>query len=230
MGADHFQLRFHRVVDPDTDWSLQFYHIRNRQEEPLQIPFIGLLDIGNKQIRDDLEFQMTTRLTDSTRLVWGAEGRWESAESALYFNFRDARTGALYRLFGNLEWRPSNRWTVNGGVMAEHHYLSGLDLSPRLAVNYQLAPDHALRASISQAYRSPTFFEDQGEVNNPILVSILGHGFAPGNDLKSERIVSREIGYVGNIRHLRLQIDARLFNDTLSKIIGNQELNPVPAD
>jgi iron complex outermembrane recepter protein len=228
VGADHFQLRFHRVVDPDTDWSLQFYHIRNRQEEPLQIPVIGLLDIGNEQIRDDLEFQMTNRPTDSTRLVWGAEGRWESAESALYFNFRDARTGALYRLFGNLEWRPSSRWTVNGGVMAEHHYLGGLDISPRLAVNYQLAPDHALRASISQAYRSPTFFEDQGQVSNPILVLILGHGFAPGNDLKSERIVSREIGYVGNIRHLRLQIDARLFNDTLNKVIGSQNINPFP--
>ncbi|MGA9990928.1 MAG: TonB-dependent receptor [Thiobacillaceae bacterium] len=228
VGADHFQLRFHRVVSPDTDWSLQFYHIRNRQEEPLQIPTIGLLDIGNKQTRDDLEFQMTTRPTSSTRLVWGTEGRWESAESALYFNFGDARTGALYRLFGNLEWRPSSRWTVNGGVMAEHHYLSGLDLSPRLALNYELAPDHALRASISQAYRSPTFFEDQGEVNNPILVFILGHGFAPGIDLQSERIVSREIGYVGNIRRLRLQIDARLFNDRVSKIIGNQQINPAP--
>ncbi len=228
VGADHFQLRFHRVVDPDTDWSLQFYHIRNRQEEPLQIPFIGLLDVGNKQLRDDLEFQMTTRLTDSTRLVWGAEGRWESAESALYFNFRDARTGALYRLFGNLEWQPSSRWTVNGGVMAEHHYLSGLDVSPRLALNYQLMPDHALRASISQAYRSPTFFEDQGQVSNPVLVFILGHGFAPAIDLQSERIVSREIGYIGHIRRLGLQIDARLFNDTVLKIIGSQNLNPFP--
>jgi iron complex outermembrane receptor protein len=228
VGADHLQLRFHRVVDPDTDWSLQFYHIRNRQAEPMQLPVIGLLDIGNEQIRDDLEFQMTNRPTDTTRLVWGAEGRWESAESALYFNFRDARTGVLYRLFGNLEWQPSRQWTVNGGLMAEHHYLSGLDVSPRLAVNYQLAPDHALRASISQAYRSPTFFEDQGEVSNPILVSILGHGFAPGNDLESERIVSREIGYVGNIRRLRLQIDTRLFNDRLSNIIGSRNLNPFP--
>jgi iron complex outermembrane receptor protein len=226
VSADHFQLRFHRVVDPDTDWSLQFYHIRNRQEEPMQIPLIGLLDIGNKQVRDDLEFQMTNRPSESTRLVWGAEGRWESAESALYFNFRDARTGALYRLFGNLEWQPSSRWTVNGGVMAEHHYLSGLDLSPRLAVNYELAPDHYLRTSISQAYRSPTFFEDQGEVSNPKLVFILGHGFAPANDLLSERILSREIGYIGHIRPLRLQIDARLFNDSLSNIIASQQINP----
>ena len=228
VDAEHFQLRYHRTLNPDTDWSLQYYHIRNRQLEPLQIPLIGLLDIGNEQLRDDLEFQMTTRPSERTRVVWGAEGRWDSAESRLYFNFKDARTGALYRLFGNLEWQPSARWTVNGGVMAEHHYLSGLDVSPRLAVNYQLLPDHALRASISQAYRSPTFFEDQGEVSNPIIVFILGHGFVPANDLMSERILSREIGYVGHIRPLGLQIDARLFNDSVSRIIDSQQVNPAP--
>jgi iron complex outermembrane receptor protein len=225
VGADHFQLRFHRVLNPDTDWSLQFYHIRLVQDEPVLIPGFGPLNIGSKQWREDLEFQMTTRPADQFRLVWGAEARWEGAESDLYFNGQGARTGALFRLFGNLEWQPSSHWTVNGGVMAEHHYLSGLDLSPRLAVNYQPVPDHAFRASISQAYRSPTFFEDQVNVSG-MLAAIIGHGFVPANDLVSEQILSREIGYFGHIRPLRLQIDARLFDDRVRKLIGSQDIDP----
>jgi outer membrane receptor protein involved in Fe transport len=229
VGADHFQLRFHRVVSPDTDWSLQFYHIRLVQDEPVFVDAGGLgwFNIGSKQWREDLEFQMTTRPADQFRMVWGAEARWEGAESDLYFNGQGARTGALFRLFGNLEWQPSLHWTVNGGVMAEHHYLSGLDLSPRLALNYQPVEDHAFRASISQAYRSPTFFEDQVNVSGT-LAAIIGHGFAPANDLSSEQILSREIGYFGHIRRLRLQIDARLFDDRVRKIIGSQQINPVP--
>jgi iron complex outermembrane receptor protein len=224
VGADHVQLRLHHVVSPDTDWSLQFYHIRNKQEDPILMPFLGI-DIGNIQQRDNLEFQMTTRLSDRTRLVFGAEARHESAATQFYFNGLDARTGALYRLFGNLEWQPAARWIVNGGLMAEHHYLSGLDLSPRLALNYQFEPEHSLRVSISQAYRSPTFFEAQAKVDDPTLVlGILGHGYAASGDLSAERIFSREIGYFGHYRPLRLQVDARLFNDRVRDLIATRNL------
>ena len=114
--------------------------------------------------------------------------------------------------------------------MVEHHYLSGLDLSPRLAANYQMLPDHALRATISEAYRSPTFFEDQAKVDDPTLVfGILGHGFTPSGDLRAERIVSHEIGYFGHIRPMKLQIDARVFNDTVRDLIATQDIN-YPAD
>ena len=225
VGAEHFQAKFRRVMDPENEWSLQFYHTRLRNEDGVVAPGFMPADLSYTQWRDDIEFQMISHPLDPLRLVWGAEARWEGAESRFYFYNQDARTGALYRLFGNVEWRLSPGWIVHGGAMAEHHYLSGFDLSPRLAVNFLPSPDHAFRASITQAYRSPTFFENNGDERIFLANGVLADRvFAPSDGLAPERILSREIGYVGHIRPLKLQIDLRLFNDKVRRLIGTSDI------
>ncbi len=229
-GSEHFQARFRRVIDPATEWSLQFYHLRLQKDDDFvfdetSIP-LGLIsaDLGYTQWRKDIEFQMITSPARQLRLVWGAEARWEGAESKGYFYQLDDRTGAMYRLFGNLEWLLSEQLAINAGIMAEHHYYTGLDFSPRLAINYMISNDHALRASISQGYRSPTFFEVEGDAR---MVSPTGFDwgqiFAPAGNLQPEKILSRELGYVGHLRPLHLRIDARLFNDRVRSLIGGDD-------
>jgi iron complex outermembrane receptor protein len=224
VGADHVQVRFHRIVDENTDWYVQFYHIRNTKNDPFNVvlsspPVNFQVDDGYTQWRDDLEFQMTSRTSNTVRLVWGAEARHEGASSPLYFYDLPTQTGSLFRLFGNVEWRPQGRLIINGGIMAEHQYFTGLDISPRLAANYLLSPDHALRFSISQAYRTPSFFEENGSAppQDP-------NGYVPSTGLKPERILSREVGYYGHIPRYRLQIDARIFNDQLYDLMGTQNV------
>jgi iron complex outermembrane receptor protein len=240
VGAEHFQAKFRRVIDPNNEWSLQFYHIRTYLDDsyvvgnipipnPVPPPAFFLVDIpadlNQTQWREDLEFQMINGLGDSTRLVWGAEARWEGVDASGYFYGKDRRSGHLYRLFGNLEWAPHEQWIINGGLMAEQHYYTDFDLSPRLAVNYLATPDHAFRASISQAYRSPTFFEMDGDVRYFTSTGMfLTQRFAPADDLQPEKILSREIGYVGHVRPLNLNIDARLFYDEVRRIIGQQNV------
>lgn len=237
VGNEHVQAKFRRVLDPRTEWSLQFYHIRAHVDDgyvvrdypliPGPPPF--LVDVpfrlGQTQWREDVEFQMTSAPSESTRLVWGAEARREGVDSPGYFYGKRKRSGALYRMFGNLEWAPAENWVVNGGLMAEHHYYTGLDISPRLAVNYQFSPDHAVRASVGQAYRSPTFFEVDGDVRFFTTSGLLlTQRFAPNSHLEPEKILSREIGYVGHVRPFNLRIDARLFNDKVRRIVGNRDI------
>lgn len=243
VGSEHFQARFKRVVDPDTEWSLQFYHIRHYTDDGFTVSGYPLIpgpppamfvdipfDLGQTQWREDVEFQMITGLNERTRLVWGAEARWEGVDAPDYIRGKDRRSGTLYRLFGNIEWTPSPDWTVNGGIMAEHHYYSGIDLSPRLAVNYAIAPDHSLRASVSQAYRSPTFFEMEGDVRYYSSTGVfLSQLYVPADDLQPEKLLSRELGYVGHVRALNLRIDARLFSDRVRKVVGGRDLDPGPG-
>lgn len=147
-----------------------------------------------------------------------------------YFFGNNERSGALYRLFANVEWQPAAIWVVNGGVMAEHHYYTGLDFSPRLALNYLVSPDHTLRASIGQAYRSPTFFEVDGDVRYFSITGIfLQRFFAPAGDLYPEKVTSRELGYVGHVRPLNLRIDARLFDDSVRDLVGTVDIDPMPG-
>lgn len=232
-GAEHFQVRFRRALDSENEWSLQFYHTRTHKDDDFATPTpFGPVpvDYGYTQWRENIEFQTISRPHDQLRLVWGAEARWEGVKSAGYFYNQDARSGALYRVFGNAEWRPAAKWIVHAGALAEHHYLSGFDVAPRLAVNFIPVADHAFRASVTQAYRSPTFFEENGDQRFFTASGTpVDRVFAPTADLRPERILSREIGYVGHVRALKLQADVRLFADKISRMMGSQDIGDDPG-
>ncbi|MGB9094502.1 MAG: TonB-dependent receptor, partial [Gallionella sp.] len=229
VGSEHFQTKFHRVIDAENEWSLQFYHTRiNKADSFLAVLSPSLVvpvDFGYTQWRDDIEFQRISRLSDTLRVVWGSEVRREGVKAPGYFYNQDPPTGTLYRLFGNAEWHLSPKWIVNAGALAEKHYLSGFDVSPRLALNFLPSVDHALRASITRAYRSPTFFEESGDQRFFALNGTpIDRVFAPSTGLQAEQILSRELGYVGHIRPLKLQVDIRLFNDSLTRLIGDRNI------
>lgn len=233
IGTEHFQVRFRRVLDAENEWSLQYYHTRNRKQDDFvtATPFGFVpVDFGYTQWRDDIEFQRITRASDRVRLVWGAEARREGVKAPGYFYDRGADTGTLHRAFGNVEWRPAPDWIVNAGALAEHHYLSGFDVAPRLAVNFLPVAEHALRASVTQAYRSPTFFEEHGDQRfSTVSGDLVRRVFAPTEGLLAERILSREIGYVGQIRRLKLHLDVRVFDDDISRMVGSVDIDPDPA-
>jgi iron complex outermembrane receptor protein len=184
------------------------------------------------QTRTNLEFQANTRIAPDVRMAWGAELRREAVQSALYFDADDTRQGVLGRVNANLEWRARPDLLLQGGAMLEHHYYTGVNVSPRLAVNYDLAPDSTLRFNVSQAYRTPTFLEQDGlyvyRSTAGLPVDIIG---VTPNDLLPERIRSHEIGYVGRYRPWRLQLDAKLFYDKVDDYIATTPITlPVGAE
>ena len=163
-------------------------------------------------------------------MVWGAELRHETVQSQRYFDTSEKLDGTLARGYVNLEWRARPDLLVQGGAMLEHHYFTDTDLSPRAAINYTLAKGHTLRLNLSQAYRSPTFFEQKGNLTYYTTTGVPAlQLFAPSDPLRPERILSREIGYVGQYPALSLQLDAKLFHDTIYAYI-NSDGNPSRFD
>ncbi len=238
------QFKFRRAFNSDDEWMVQAYYSRNDLESPHTTPlcfdtvkgkpaicpqgrpapprYIGtgvFLEAGIDllQTRANIEFQMNRRLAPNWRMSLGAEWQAESATSKRYFNTAESLDGALARSFFNLEWRARPDLLVQGGAMLEHHYFTGTDLSPRVAVNYTLAAGHTLRLNVSQAYRSPTFFEQKGNLAYSTTTgSLLRQVFLPAlTSLHPERILSREIGYVGHSALWGLQWDVKLFRDTV---------------
>jgi iron complex outermembrane receptor protein len=234
-NSSFVHLQFHRAPAMDLEWRGQFYYTRNRfdanalwAEGPYTVP----IDQYRLQTRLNVDLQATQWLNEALRMLWGVEWRRETVESPEEYFGRDELGGNLARVSGNLEWRASNAWLVQGGAMVEHHYYTGTDVSPRLAVNYTLRAGHTLRASVSQAYRSPTFFEQDGNknflesggvFNDTVTIPAAG-------SLEPERILSREIGYVGQIKPLALNVNARYFYDQLDDYIGSQKLTTAECD
>ena len=235
VDAQYAQVKFRRALGVDDEWSLQFYHSRHNIDAPSRLDVYGLTIVGDQdalQTRTNLEFQANTRIAPDVRMAWGAELRREAVQSVLYFDTDSTRQGVLGRVNANLEWRARPDLLLQGGAMLEHHYYTGFDVSPRLAVNYDLAPDHTLRLNVSQAYRTPTFLEQDGHYvyrsTTGLAVDIIG--ISP-NDLLPERIRSHEVGYVGRYRPWHLQLDAKLFHDKVDDYIGTTPITlPVGAE
>lgn len=224
--ALYLQLAYHKVESEQREWRVQAYHTQNRFDADAVANIGGpvVVDQYLTQSRSNLELQVNEQWTPRLRAVWGGEVRQETVKSPQNYNTGETFSGELARAFGNLEWRAHERVLLQGGAMLEHHYFTGTDLSPRVAANFTVAPDHVVRVGVSRAYRSPTFFEEEGNQVYLRSSGALADVYTvPSAGLKPERILSREIGYVGYWRPVRLELDVRLFKDKIDDFIGQQK-------
>ncbi len=188
----------------------------------------GDIDQSVRESRYDLELQDTLSLSDSLRLLSGLNYRYDRADSETYFN--GTLDDTTWRAFGQLEWRASEHWLLQGGAMFEDTQLIGSSLTPRVAINYLINPRHGLRAVYSEAIRSPDMFENN--VNWSYRVTNLRPGAygqssaryfvrtrGPG-DLDQEHMRSRELGYNGYFAGLGLAVDVKVFHDEITGMIS----------
>jgi len=188
----------------------------------------GDIDQSSRESRYDLEVQDTLSLSDSLRLVSGMNYRYDRADSETYFN--GTLDDTTWRTFGQLEWRATEHWLLQGGAMFETTHLIGSSWTPRVAVNYLITPRQGLRAVYSEAIRSPDMFENNvnwsyrvsnlrptayGQTSARYFVKTRGPG-----DLDQERMRSRELGYNGYFAGLGLSVDVKLFYDEISGMIS----------
>jgi iron complex outermembrane receptor protein len=205
-------------------------------------PNCGDVNQDFKQTRYDFELEHTYIFSPTLRLVSGAGARSDSAESPILLNGKHMNRG--WRVFANTEFKPSKHFTINAGGYYEHDQLSDSAFSPRLALNTHLTPNHTLRLVLSQAVRTPDIYEQRSDaiyrvtnLDPPLNGSTNGVFYqsarAPGN-LQNERILSREIGYLGNFPQLGLRIDAKAFDDKLSRLISEKlqlsDFNPTNSN
>jgi iron complex outermembrane receptor protein len=228
--AFYVQLAYHKVESLQREWRLNAYFSRNRFDANALVDLgglgIGVVDVNQylSQSRSNVELQVNETWSANLRGVWGAEIRQDKVVSPQNYYASGARSGALARAFANAEWRVHERVLLQGGAMLEHHYFTDTDISPRAAVSFTLHPGHVLRMGLSQAFRSPTFFEEDG--NQVFLLdtgAVADWVTVPSLGLRPERVRSREIAYLGQWRPARLELDVRLYRDHIDDFIGTEK-------
>jgi iron complex outermembrane receptor protein len=241
------QLRWMRTRDTDDEIWLQFSHSERSHRETL--PYVLIfpppfgswnypLDFSYEYARTDIELQNTVRLADSVRGVWGGQARQDQARSRAYFASDAWQYLELYRLFGNLEWRPAAAWIVAGGAMVEKNTITGTSVSPSLALSHQVLPGHTIRLRAAQARRTPTLYEDRFDWHfdlPPALSAILAGLGAPyttyatlplagsirnERELNDERVRSRELSYLGQFAERRINLELHAFEHHLTGLLG----------
>lgn len=225
------QISWLRSLDGGNELKLQFYHIY--QNDINVIPPRSVfteLDDGYTNTRNDIELQHTLQTSQNNRLVWGASVRQDWAQAPARFS--KAQTAQQTTLFAHDEWRITPTWLLNTGAMQENSGLGQSHISPRFALIYKVTDKQTLRFGVSQAYRNPSVFEEKGYYyfSDPAILSSRPNGiYRASGGLRSENVVSREVGYLGEFSDQGISIDARIYHDKLSDLIY-ETAEPYPKD
>jgi iron complex outermembrane recepter protein len=252
---NHYGLiRWRHNISDTSDFSLQAYHSYDRSDDEttsinlrplLPAPFRPFLVANTVRIkneviqeRTDIEAQHTFSAGNNIRAVWGVGARQDKMYAPYYLGTKNTDYFDLQRLFGHVEWRPFGMLTLNTGAMLEHNDFTGTDISPRASINFKPTPNHAFRLGISSALRTPNYLEENFQDRlviplrpNPLRLNALIVQFrANKGNVEPEQIISRELGYIGKLG--KLTLDVRAFSDRIDDIIRFNERTDftVPAN
>lgn len=191
----------------------------------------GTTDENWEESRTALELQDTYVFSERLRVVGGVGWRQQRAESQTFLGGK--ASNSVRWAFGHAEWRVLDGLTVNLGGYAETNSLSGSSISPRLALNARLADNQTLRFVMSEGTRGPDLLEERADLSYtvtgltpPVLGSATTAVYAQsarGNpNLKPERILSRELGYLLAVPGAGMVFDVKVFNDQLKDLISER--------
>jgi len=213
------EMRWRRALDGGGELAVQVYHMRETSVAQLfDQSNTPPTPAGNGDVvaqRDDIEVQHTFSPLADTRLVWGGSVRQDRVFAPDDLSIDEDRYFRLSRLFGNLEWRARPSLIFNLGAMAENNNYTGTDITPRVAANWHFLPGHTLRASYSQATRTPSIYEKRYEE------FWRANGYPNLPRQKPERVEAGEIGYLGKLGSV--DVDFRLFREAYSDLIGDRK-------
>ncbi|MBI4808044.1 MAG: TonB-dependent receptor [Nitrosomonadales bacterium] len=209
--SDFEQIEWTRAMQQGDEIKLRYYHI-TRHYSDTAIPAIGT-DVVSVQ-RDEVELQHILALGESNRVVWGGGTRTDTLDDPLSFA-RPAPTTRQSRLFAHDEWRITQSAILNIGTMLENDGLGHRNNSPRLSLNYHVTPLDTVRIGVSRAYRTPVAFEEYSNTQ----YAVGGKQYTSTGGLRPERILSREIAYIGEFPAMGMTLDSRIYSDSLSELI-----------
>ena len=190
------------------------------------------IDFDRTSERSELELMQNNEFGERLRLVYGGSLRRDRVKSLFLLNqdeFRDVDTG---RLFGSIEWRISDDWLLDMGVMYEDTSLTSRESSPRISLIRKFGNRHALRLVASEAKRNPILWEFDGETefvaDVPAIGTVVVPTFEGNNDLRPEDIESKEIGLrsrlnggvVTDIKLFSYRIENHIVADEISVDLG----------
>ena len=238
FDTNYQQLRWTRKLDSG-EVAVNFYHNYMHIEDdtrlgllseiaevpPAVIPlfFPGQVDeflFGD--IRDGLseryhlELQHTFDMASQLRLVWGSALRVDRLGSRFLLGDDDIIQEEQYQLFGNAEWNFLPRWHANFGVMLEKNSIVDSFSSPRLAINYQLTPNHMVRASATAGKRTPSLSSVHQNTavtfaDGTVIDQLIGNT----GEAAEEKINVLEVGYLGKYLAGDLTLDLKVFREQL---------------
>ena len=174
--------------------------------------------------RWDAEIRSNIYRRDDLRASLGLASRQDSLSSELFLSNIDTREvkQTSDRAYANLEWTVNDNLVINYGQVIEKQQNKASTNSYRIAANYELSKQHIVRIASSQSYREPTLLEANQYSAYYYDVFELAVNVRADEAIEKERLISREIGYLGSFLDDSLSLDVRIFEERLYDLIGER--------
>lgn len=176
-------------------------------------------DSWNLRTQEDIvEFQHNFVHDDIHNIVWGADYTRDTFTSSPTGHVEDTRPGSFSNdqasAFIEDEITLRDNLWLTIGYRGHHNELTNFDWAGRLALVWEAAPKHFLRAAVSKSFKRPIMHEMFAYVNKTGTVSVVGN-----DGLRNERLISYELGYRGQIRD-NLELNVEGFINKHKDLIG----------
>lgn len=243
--STHFQTQWNRTLSSGAELKVRYAYVVDQSNDdfylvaPWQQTF-HLNQSGDRGTRQDWEIQHSFPFTSQMRLVWGGAWRKESMRSDWNLPNQGEVRREVYRLFGNVEWKPVEAFTANLGFSGERDSLAGYHPATRVSGNWHLNSENTIRIGYAQAYRTGSIFDYRGDYRLKVEyggnVLYDRYVFAADRELRPERMDAWELGYLGGWRAWRASLDVRLFQEKIrdrlyiiDRDVSNVTGNSIPS-
>jgi iron complex outermembrane receptor protein len=187
--------RWERKLSSRSTMSFQAYFDHFRRKE------LGVL--SDKRSTGDIEFQVSTDLTDRHRFSWGSGYRQTSDELLGSFAVQmdpANRTLRFANVFVHDEFQlVPRRVYLTLGSKFEHATLGGFQVQPTARILWAPSRTHSFWAALSRASRTPSRTSQDIRLNNgevPLPDGSAGRAYLFGSrDFNSETLTAVEAGY-----------------------------------
>lgn len=240
-------IKLESAINAENTILLQYYYNRSDKNDayssdPISFPPTDTftLDINDdvKAERHNLELTQTLYPVQDLRLSWGLSAQTDFVRAPQALGTDEKIKHQQYRIFANAEWFINQSNIINLGGLVEKNDFSDTELSPRLSYTHAFTGHHKVRIGISQAIRSPFIYEELADSSYtqdltvggvPIGTTLREQVILGNENLKNEKIISREIAYFGEFLNSSLLFNARLFHDEITDYIDTQREDVDPA-
>ena len=211
-------LRWKHEKGEEENWQLQAYIDNASQDDVVQRQKVNTLDV---------EWQQRLKLTPSQDLTWGVGVR--RIEESLKGGFTiamnpESSNTMLYSGFVQDEIKLKEDLTLTLGTKLEHNDNTGIETQPSVRLQWRATPTDSVWAAVSRAVQTPSLATTSVNANvglqptpmGPLMLNIRGNP-----NVKSETMLSREIGYRGQFGP-DVNIDVAAFYNTYDNVVSRE--------
>lgn len=156
------------------------------------LPYRDVLNHQFKRLENQTDWDIQKKL----QAVFGIGAVWEGVKSSRYDSEQIRKQNEIQYAFTQWEWKPTEKFTLIGGLRFDNNTQFASALSPKVSMLYKLNPHHQFKLSIGQGFKAPDFRQLFLDFTNAAAGSYSVFGVA-----QAQQVIAKldALGQIGNL-------------------------------